>query len=99
MSTFSKEDQTSEISEMLFFGESPNALEIDNLLKRLELGIPEQALPSLEFFVPLLRGEYLELIKAGIKIPENLFEMNKDELKNLISADSLEAIVKEHGLS
>lgn len=60
------------------FPEQPELLsEIDQLLTRLEFGLPERALPLLALPIRLSRGQYLSLFNAGILTPEAVGSMQE----------------------
>lgn len=42
-------------------------LEVDDILQRLEFGLPSVALPLTKLRVPLTRGQYLALVAAGVR--------------------------------
>jgi replicative superfamily II helicase len=54
-----------DIANLLLLGKGPNEEEVDQLVKRLEVGLPESALGLLNLPARLTRGEYLELHSAG----------------------------------
>ena len=74
-----------EIAGIILFGEGPDAVEVDELLKRLELGIPEEALPLLDLPAPLLRGEYLGLQHAGYTEPEIVMRLSEIEMLHYLT--------------
>lgn len=73
----------------------PDALQdLDDLLKRLEVGLPAEALSLLRIKLPLTRGEYLALYNDGIRTPEDLTRLADDRLAALLGgrrADALRA--------
>ena len=74
-----------EIAGIVLLGEGPDAVEMDGLLKRLELGIPDQALPLVELPAPLLRGEYLGLQHAGYTEPETVMGLSETEMSQYLT--------------
>lgn len=71
----------------------PEPDSMENFLKQLEVGIPEQALDLLNLPVQLERGEYLELISKGITTKEKFFFHDKFiELKKIVRPDLLSKI-------
>lgn len=74
-----------EIAGIVLLGEGPDAIEVDNLLKRLELGIPNEALSLLDLPVSLLRGEYLGLFNAGYINSEIVLGLSDAELMQFLT--------------
>ncbi len=74
-----------EIAGIVLLGKGPDAIEVDDLLKRLELGIPYEALPLVELPVPLLRGEYLRLNHAGYVDPEVVLGLREVEIAQYLT--------------
>jgi len=54
--------------------------------KRLELGIPAEALALTEFGVDLTRGELLQLWQCGIGTRDRIAELSREELESIIGA-------------
>lgn len=89
-----------EIAGIVLLGEGPDATEVDDLLKRLELGIPTEALSLMELSVPFVRGEYLELLRAGYSTSEAVLCLTDSELMQLITSSNVEILRKhaaDHG--
>lgn len=84
-----------EIADILLLGEGPDALEIDNLLKRLELGVPEAILPLTEVPITLLRGEYLALYNSGFTSIETVQQLTDVEISNYLTQESLKSLRQE----
>jgi helicase len=62
----------SNILAVLLFDKNPQA-DLDILLKRLEVGIPAEGIELLDLPLPLTRGEYLNLLKNGIRNADGLW--------------------------
>lgn len=84
------------------FPEHPTFLvAIDELLKRLEFGIPAEALPLLSLPTPLSRGQYLALANIGALDIEAVRRMSEENLSTCvgaISAANLKAAFSEANL-
>lgn len=65
-------------------GHSPEAGEVENLLKRLELGLPAKALPLASLPMPLDRGAVLDLWQARLTDAESIVEADPAYLVELI---------------
>ncbi|MBK3333443.1 DEAD/DEAH box helicase [Burkholderia pseudomallei] len=71
------------------FPEQPEFLTtIDELLTRLETGLPVRALPLLALPIPLTRGQCLALAEAGALDTEAVRTMSDDELSMRVGATS-----------
>jgi len=66
--------------------------DLDDMLKRLEVGLPSDALGLLGIKLPLTRGEYLALYNEGIRLPEDLERVPNDRLKVLLGERRAEAV-------
>jgi hypothetical protein len=74
----------------------PEPDSMENFLKQLELGIPEQALDLLNLPVQLERGEYLALVSKGIATKKEFSSSDRfKELKKIIRPDLLSKILDE----
>jgi replicative superfamily II helicase len=73
-------------------GICPEEKELDDMLRRLEVGIPKEGIFLLKLPIPLERGEYLELLNQGILSVEDYWKRTPMELKSIlgIKADLLE---------
>lgn len=58
--------------------------DLEVFLKRLEVGLPLEALDLLEIPVLLTRGEYLTLLRNGIKNVAELWSLTVDEIKGIL---------------
>jgi hypothetical protein len=63
--------------------------EIDNLLLRLEAGIPTDALDLLKIPIALPRGDYLALRAAGVMTRDRLWKMTREQLNSLLDHDTV----------
>jgi len=75
-----------DIANLLLLGKGPNEEEVDQLVKRLEVGLPESALGLLNLPARLTRGEYLELHSAGYTEAEEVLNTSPEELRNHINS-------------
>jgi replicative superfamily II helicase len=75
-----------DIANLLLLGKGPNEEEVDQLVKRLEVGLPESALRLLNLPARLTRGEYLELHSAGYTEAEEVLNTSPEELRNHINS-------------
>ena len=65
---------------------------MDNILKQLEVGIPENALTMLEIPISLERGEYLALHSNGAKDMDSFWRLSEDELTKLLPKNKVESL-------
>jgi hypothetical protein len=63
--------------------------DIEPVLKQLAFGLPEGALALVDLPVPLVRGEYLALWRAGLVTPEQVLEAPLDLLSTLLGKQNL----------
>ena len=75
-----------QITNVLFLTGGPSEDAIDELLKRLEVGLPREALPLLALRAPLTRGDYLALYRAGRTSPEAVLAMSELHLTPIVGA-------------
>jgi helicase len=69
------------------FPEQPDFLkDLDEVLQRLELGLPSSALPLLKLPVSLTRGQYLALMNIGVATPEGVHALGDKRLQDCIGA-------------
>ncbi|HVF60963.1 MAG TPA: DEAD/DEAH box helicase [Thermoanaerobaculia bacterium] len=61
---------------------------LDTLLKQLEFGLPDVALPLLELPIQLTRGEYLGLWQRGLSTPQAVLETAEEVLVPLLAQQS-----------
>lgn len=64
-----------QILTVLFPQNSEFLTELDEILTRLEFGLPIEALPLLKLPIPLTRGYYLALYRAGFLTPEEVVSL------------------------
>lgn len=83
-----------QIASVLFPGQGADAQAVEKLLKRLEVGLPEDALPLLALPVPLARGQYLALYRNGAKLPEDAWALDDDQLKGLLGNDAARRLAR-----
>lgn len=74
-----------EILQLVLLGSGPDGATVDALLRRLELGIPEAALPLMDLPLELSRGECLALLRAGLSTPELIWQADPERLKGILS--------------
>jgi replicative superfamily II helicase len=75
-----------QIATILLMTGGPTDDDIDRLLRRLQVGIPEDALDLLTIPVTLDRGSYLALRAAGIREPADLGARNAEDVARLLGA-------------
>lgn len=83
-----------QIATIVLMDKAPSETEMQNLIRQLELGISEEALPLLEVPVNLQRGEYLALVSAGVRSMENLWALSDTEFARFVSTASARALSK-----
>jgi len=66
-------------------GEAPDPEKMEQLLIRLEYGLPSEVLPLLKLPIFFNRGEYLALNAAGIKTVDDFWRADEQKLLGLIS--------------
>ena len=72
----------------VLFPEHPALLtQLDDLLVRLEFGLPQGALLLRELPVPLERGQYLALFRAGVISAEQVHTLPEDRLASLLGQE------------
>lgn len=76
-----------QIATVMFIDKGPSEESVETILKQLEVGIPADALELLSLPLTLTRGEYLTLYHAGVRKPENFWELPAASLQELIGAD------------
>jgi replicative superfamily II helicase len=65
---------------------------VEQLLKRIDLGLPEQALGLTDLDLALDRGEYLSLFNAGIHNREQLAAATDGQLSSIVSTERTDQI-------
>lgn len=74
-----------QIASVMFIDTIPENNAVEVLLKQLEVGLPADALELLDLSVPLTRGEYLALYRAGAKKPADVYVLPVEQLSELIN--------------
>lgn len=75
-----------EIASVLLLNKAPDANAIDNLSRRLEVGLPEDALVFLSLPLRMQRGEILALRAAGIRTIDALWALDDATVKHHLGA-------------
>lgn len=81
-----------EIATILLGGQSPAAEEVEELLIRLETGLPAEALGLLDFPVSFDRGAYLALYQAGFSRSSDIWAAGEDRLSEIVGGAIAAAI-------
>lgn len=69
------------------FPDQPEFLKgLDEILQRLEFGLPSAALPLVKVPVRLTRGQYLALANAGAGTPEGVNALSDERLRDCVGA-------------
>jgi replicative superfamily II helicase len=84
-----------QILTVLFVGTGPDTTAVEALLKRLEVGIPQEALGLIELPTPLSRGEYLALFRQGISAAGGVWAILKGQLKDILSGSRIEELERK----
>jgi hypothetical protein len=58
--------------------------QVDFLLKRLEVGLPGEALGLLDLPIPLERGDYLSLFQSGARSVDDAWLMSDEQLMSVL---------------
>jgi helicase len=85
-----------QIATIMFVGSAPSEEEIEELLRRLEVGIPCEGLSLLDLPVILGRGEYLALLKAGITAAADLWACASEQLIKLLGERRAAELAERH---
>ncbi len=80
------------ILSALFPGQPAFLLAFDDLLRRLEFGLPQEALGLMALPVPLNRGQYLALFAVGARSPEMTKALGVETLENCVGTAAAERI-------
>jgi ATP-dependent DNA helicase len=75
-----------QIAALLFIDGAPSADAVDTMLKRLQVGIPEDVLPLLELPITLTRGELLALRAAGVRTADGFWALPPPSLEAILGA-------------
>lgn len=73
-----------QILSALFPGDPSFLTSLDDVLQRLEFGLPSAALALTQMEVPLSRGQYLALFNAGCTKPTEVDELSKERLRQYV---------------
>jgi hypothetical protein len=82
------------IATALLLTDGPGEDEIDALLRRLEVGLPEDVLDLLRLPVALSRGEYLALRDAGVRNRQSLWAQPEAILSSILAKASLAELMR-----
>ena len=74
----------SEIASLILLGQQSIGDGIDRLLKRIEFGLPEDALSLLDLPIRMERGDYLNLFNNGIHTTEQFWTTPADKVGSII---------------
>ncbi len=85
----------SEIASLILLGNQNIGDEIDRLLIRLELGVPEESLGLTELPIKLDRGHYLDLFNTGIRSKDQFWSTQRDILESIIGKRLLGQLEKQ----
>ena len=67
------------------FPDQPEFLaSLDDILRRLEFGLPSNALALTELPIPLTRGQYLALANAGCSVPDDVAALSFECLRDCV---------------
>lgn len=75
------------IATVLLLNDSPAEEGVEKLLKRLEFGLPEEAVGLLELPMQLGRGEYLALCEAGLRTVEAIWSAPGEKLEQALTVE------------
>lgn len=78
-----------EIADIVLLGQGPSADGMDTLLRRIEYGLPEEALGLLDLGVRLSRGEYLALHRNGYTSPEQVMAESISKLEGFVGNSNI----------
>ncbi len=73
-----------QIATALFPEYGAQGEQVDILIKRLEVGLPVDALGLLDLPISLERGEYLALYRQGIKMAVEVWQLSQEELTRTV---------------
>ncbi len=83
-----------QLVNIMFMGQGANGNQIENLLKRLEIGIPSNAIELLSIPLPLTRGQYLALHNIGIRNFKDLWDLPHATINDIFGKQLAEQLVK-----
>jgi replicative superfamily II helicase len=78
-----------QIANIMFMDEKLDEVSIEEILKRLESGLPAAALNLLDIDFVLERGEYLQLSQIGIKSPDEFWVLSPESLEGILNSTKL----------
>ena len=82
------------------FPDQPDFLKgLDEILQRLEFGLPSGALPLTHLSVPLTRGQYLALANAGITTSEGVNSLTDERLRDCVGAAGAARLRPKHEIA
>jgi len=73
-----------QIATVLLVTDGPSDTEVEALIRRLEFGLPPDALGLLELPIPLQRGELLSLFRAGGRSAADVWKMTPESLQRYL---------------
>lgn len=77
------------------FPDQPDFLAgLDDILQRLEFGLPSEVLKLINLNLPLNRGQYLALANAGVKSLELLIALNEKQLSDCVGMTTAKLITQ-----
>ena len=76
----------SNILAVLLLDKNPQA-DLEILMDRLEIGLPAEGIELLDLPLPLTRGEYLNLLKSGLRNTGELWSASPDLLERLLGKE------------
>lgn len=75
------------------FPERPDFLQaLDEILLRLEFGLPSAALPLMDIPAQLTRGQYLALLSVGVHNIEELKNLDDGQLRNCVGTSAVDLL-------
>ncbi len=76
----------SNILAVLLLDKNPQA-DLDTLMERLEIGLPAEGTGLLDLPLPFTRGEYLNLLKSGVRNAGELWAASPDLIESSLGKD------------
>lgn len=86
---------THQILSVLFPDQPTFLTGLDEVLQRLEFGLPVDVLPLTKLPLVLTRGQYLSLYHAGCVAAETVYDLSDDQLEACLGQTSA-ALLKQH---
>jgi replicative superfamily II helicase len=81
----------------LFPGQLDFLKALDEILLRLEFGLPSTALPLMDIPIPLTRGQYLALLSVGVHNIDELEDLDDDRLCQCAGTSTVESLRPKGG--